>query len=259
MKTKALFLAVLIALGSTLTAHAQLTTGEPTAKVIRTGNRAKRGDCGLYIGATTTMFGNIFNDDVEMQPLPLINFKYMSSNHLELRVGLEAYKLSEKLKGDVNSGTNTITKVSQKYGESTLLLYPGLAYHFSRLNILDVYIGAELPLGWNANSIKSTGESYTSNTTKRSFVLGLGAFVGLQAFIADLPLALGLEYGISSRLDAGLKYKNETVVDNKTTISYSPSGNFNYIHATSDEYEKLKARKGEIGGQLRLTLSYYFK
>ena len=259
MKTKALFLAVLIALGGTLTAHAQLTTGEPTAKVIRTGNRAKKGDCGLYIGATTTMFGNIFNDDVEMLPLPLINFKYMSSNHLELRVGLEAYKLSEKLKGDINSDSNTITKSNQKYGESTLMLYPGLAYHFSRLNILDVYLGAELPIGWDTNTIKSAEESYTAKTTKRSFVLGLGAFVGLQAYVADLPLAIGVEYGISSRLDAGLKYKNEVTANNKTTVSYSNTQDFKYIDASSDNYEKLNARRGEIGGQLRLTLSYYFK
>lgn len=259
MKTKALFLAVLIAMGGTLTAHAQLTTGEPSAKVIRTGNRAKRGDYGIYIGTTTTMFGNIFKDDVEMLPLPLINFKYMSSNHLELRVGLETYKLSEKLKGDINSSTNTTTQTSQKYGESTLMLYPGFAYHFSSRNILDVYVGAELPLGWDAKSIKTTEDTYTSNSTKRSFVLGLGAFIGLQAYIADLPLALGLEYGISSRLDTGLKYKNELTTNNKTTVSYSPSGQFDHMHTATSEYEKLKARKGEIGGQLRLTLSYYFK
>ena len=254
MKTK-LLLAFLIAVGSTLAANAQITTGEPTSKVIRTGNRAEGGDFGLYIGTTSSMFRNVFNDDVTMTPLPLINFKFMTSDNFELRIGLEAYSLKETLEGDINAITSEI----QKYGQNTVLLYPGFAYHFSRLNILDVYVGAELPLGWDASKVYAAAEKYENVTTKNSFVLGLGAFIGLQAYIADLPLALGVEYGISSRLDAGLKYKNEVTSQNKTTVSYSPTGKFDYISPMSDTYELLKARKGEIGGQLRITLSYYFK
>lgn len=142
------------------------------------------------------------------------------------------------------------------------MLYPGVAYHFSKLNILDVYIGAELPLGWDATTTKSemTGEFGGSQSiTKKSFVIGLGAFVGLQAYIADLPLAIGVEYGLSSRLDTGLKYKSVTVSDNTTTTTYQPDlTDFNHVEDNST-YSKLAARKGEIGGQFRLTLSYYFK
>ena len=257
MKAK-LFIAMIIACGTALTANAQLTTGEPSSTVIRTGNRAKAGDFGLYLGATSTMFGNIFNDGVDIMPLPLINFKYMTSDNLELRVGLETYKLKEKISGEFGEGSKTYEE-SQKYNESTLMLYPGLAYHFSHLNILDVYIGAELPLGWDTYTVKSTYERQVNNVTKKSFVLGLGAFIGLQAYIADLPLALGVEYGISSRLDTGLKYKNEVTVDNKTTVTYSPSADMSNIEPSSYSYDKLKARRGEIGGQFRVTLSYYFK
>jgi hypothetical protein len=177
----------------------------------------------------------------------------MSSNNLELRVGLETYKLKEKMTGESEG------KETHKYNESTLMLYPGFAYHFSRLNILDVYVGAELPLGWDTNSVKSVYDNYTDNTTKKSFVIGLGAFIGLQAYIADLPLAVGLEYGISSRLDTGLKYKYERTEDNQTTVTYSPSGSFSHIWPDSNSYDKLNARRGEIGGQFRITLSYYFK
>lgn len=264
MKTKFLLVALVMSLGGAIAANAQLTTGEPTSKVIRTGNRAKAGDFGLYVGATTSMFGNIFNDDVEITPIPLINFKYMTSNHFELRVGLEAYKLSEKLNGEITYD-NSVTTSKNKYGENTLMLYPGFAYHFSKLNILDVYVGAELPLGWDASTYKTTtafGDGSMSNTTtKRAFVLGLGAFIGLQAYIADLPLAIGLEYGISSRLDAGLKYKNVNVTDNTTTTTYSPDVEaFKNLNTYGDvDYSKLAARRGEIGGQLRITLSYYFK
>lgn len=251
MKTKVLFVAFLIALGSALTANAQLTTGVSSSKTIRTGNRAEAGDCGIYAGAT-------LNLSDEVTPLPLINFKYMSSDNFEMRIGLEAAKTKEKLAGDIRQGENTITRDDQKYGKSTLMLYPGFAYHFSKLNILDVYVGAELPLGWDASTSSTTATDYTSKTTKRSFVLGLGAFIGLQAYIADLPLAVGVEYGLSSRLDTGLKYKNEHTTNNQTTITYSPTNDFKYVHGT-DPYDKLKARRGEIGSQIRLTLSYYFK
>ena len=251
MKTKVLFVAFLIALGSALTANAQLTTGVSSSKTIRTGNRAEAGDCGIYAGATLNLYDGV-------TPLPLINFKYMSSDNFEMRIGLEAARTKEKLAGDIRQGENTITRDDQKYGNSTLMLYPGCAYHFSKLNILDVYVGAELPLGWNASTSSTTSTDYTSKTTKRSFVLGLGAFIGLQAYIADLPLAVGVEYGLSSRLDTGLKYKNEYTTNNQTTITYSPTNNFQHIHG-NDVYDKLKARKGEIGGQIRLTLSYYFK
>lgn len=259
MKTKSLFLALALAICTSFAASAQITTGEPTAKVIRTGNRAKAGNFGLYIGATSTMIGSMLDNNIEITPLPLLNLKYMTSDNFELRVGLEAYKLSEKISGeglDANPGNKEVKK---KYGESTVMLYPGFAYHFSRLNILDVYIGAELPLGWDTYTNKRIETDYTNNVTKRSFVLGLGAFVGLQAYIADLPLAIGLEYGISSRLDTGLKYKTEETRDNQTTITYETDSNFLPNVYSDDSYEKLQARKGEIGGQLRLTLSYYFK
>lgn len=262
MKVKLLILALTL-FGGAFAANAQLTTGEPTAKVIRTGNRAKAGDFGLYIGATTSMFGNIFNESVDVVPLPLLNFKYMTSNNFELRVGLEAYKLTEKLKGE-KSVDNSVTTSNRKYGTNSLTLYPGFAYHFSNLNILDVYVGAELPIGWDANTLKTntvlTNDQISDTVTKRAFVLGLGAFVGLQAYIADLPLAIGVEYGISSRVDAGLKYKTVHVQGNTTTTSYSQDINeFVNIKDTSVDYSKLAARRGEIGGQLRVTLSYYFK
>ena len=251
MKGKILFMAVLIAIGSTLSAHAQITTGVASSKVIRTGNRAQAGDFGLFAGASFNLG--------EFNTMPLINFKYMNTDQFEMRLGLEAQRLKEKMIGDVQEDKNATVKYTNKYGSSSLMLYPGFAYHFSKKNILDVYAGAELPIGWDASTGVSSGEDYTSRITKRSFVIGLGAFIGIQAYIADLPLALGVEYGISSRLDAGLKYKSEYTTENKTTVTYSTAEEFNNLNALESGYQNLKARKGEIGNQIRLTLSYYFK
>ena len=241
--------------------NAQITTGEPTSKVIRTGNRAQAGDFGFYVGASTTMFKNIFDGDVEIVPLPLLNLKYMATDNFEIRVGLETYRLNEQLSGtqDLTAMEMGIASIENKRSQTTFMLYPGFAYHFSRLNILDVYFGVELPLGWDSSTYSSVQSIYSSSTTKRSFVLGLGAFIGFQAFIADLPIALGLEYGFSTRLDTGLKYKDVVTDENGMTMtSYRPSEDFKNIPQDSP-FIDLKARRGELGGQLRLTLSYYFK
>lgn len=266
MKTRIFLFLLIFSLGAT-SASAQLTTGKPSSKVIRTGNRAQGGDFGIYVGATSTMFKNMFDSNVDFKAMPLINFKYMVSNQFETRLGFEWYKSSERLKGDVLSendqGDKTTYATRNIEAESSAMFYPGIAYHFSKKNLLDVYVGAELPLGWSSNRTISEESDIYNARTKSSFVIGLGAFIGLQAYIADLPLAVGIEYGISSRFDTGLKYKNESTIDGQTQITYEPdfdsltklSGNV----GSGLSYDNLKAKKGEIGSQLRLTLTYYFK
>jgi hypothetical protein len=261
MKTKTLFIALLATLGGALAANAQITTGEPTSKVIRTGNRAEKGDFGLYIGATTSMFGNIFKEEVDMVPLPLLNLKYMATDKWELRIGVELYRSMEKLSGSVDNGKHTVTNYKNHFKEGSAMLYPGFAYHFSPLNIFDVYLGAELPFGWNSFSLISDGTTPSYMTTKKTFNIGLGAFVGIQAFIANLPLAIGLEYGFSSHLNAALKYKNVVANNGTTQVTYSPD--LEYFNVIAEEvptaYDKLRAKAGGIGSQIRVTLSYYFK
>jgi len=261
MKTKFLTALVFICICA-LPSYAQITTGEPSAKTIRTGNRAEKGCFGLYVGAKTSMFKDLFDSKTSVSALPLLNFKYMASNKTEIRLGFEWYQTSEKIKGDAKTGEDSTTAVTNKDRQSDVIFYPGIAYHFGRLNIFDVYVGAELPLGWNnaRQSAATAGEKgYSSTVTKRSFVIGLGAFVGIQAYIANLPLALGIEYGISSRFDTGLKYKYEYTADNKTQTYYSPDLDSFERLDTSSQFTKLAAKKGTIGSQVRLTLTYYFK
>lgn len=118
-------------------------------------------------------------------------------------------------------------------------------------------------MGWNSfTSLKeSSSDSNSFKTTKRAFTIGVGAFIGVQAFVANLPLAIGVEYGLSSRFDAGLKYKYEDTENGKTQVYYSPSEDSRLGHYDfyDTEFSKLKAKKGTIGNQIRVTLSYYFK
>ena len=241
---KKLVIAALALCMGFVTATAQITTGKSSAQVVRTGNRAEAGNFGLYLGATADMFKNLLSvDEAELKALPLINFKYMVNDNVEARLGLEWWTMStgNKVTGENASGDY---KSKHKNKETSKYFYPGIAYHFSNSNLLDVYVGAELPIGWESTVIRDFADSdvveYKTKTVTRDFNIGLGAFVGLQAYVANLPLAVGVEYGISS-----LK-----------TVSSSK-----YVTDEEQDYkpERKKDNTWNVGHQARLTLTYFFK
>ena len=269
---KGLIFGLLVLMGCP--AFAQLTEGEPMAKKIRTGNRAEQGDFGLYVGATTSMFKAWFggkgedNQDISIQPIPLVNLKYMVTDRIEARVGLEFTKKKEKLGGDyiISPGYENepaeMEELNYKAVDTDNRFIPGFAYHFSRSNLLDVYAGAELPIGWKRYSYRTEDSDGYSSYTRSGFQMGLGAFVGLQLHIADLPLALGVEYGISSMFDGRNRVKSVSESGGNKTVVYQPNiESFPMLkeQIPDSNWDSLKARKGEIGNQLRLTLTYYFK
>lgn len=227
-------------------ADAQITTGESTSKVIRTGNRAKAGNFGLYVGGTTDMFRNLGDGDVHFSAIPLINLKYMKTDRLEYRLGIEWWKKSSSTEDQIPSGEldDNGDPKTKKYETSTsksqFTFYPGVAYHFSNKNLLDVYVGGELPFGWGSYSKNEDDDDMSTS----NFRIGLGAFIGLQAYIGNLPLALGVEYGVS------------------TMYSHVGDGSFTKDGMTIDfdkaPIEDHSESKWELGQQVRFTLSYYF-
>lgn len=253
MKGKSLLLVAGIC-GLTTSALAQITTGTTTASTIKIGNRAQEGDYGLYLGATTDIVKDIFDSDVEVKGLPLLNFKYMYTDQIEYRVGLELWRTTEKMKYQYSKIVNEYhgsKKIKQL--ESRYFVYPGVAYHFSQSNLIDIYAGAELPLGFEHYRVKTEGAKYEETVSRGSFTLGLGTFIGMQAYIADLPLAIGVEYGLSSLFNCGNKYKYK-IKDDKSSQTY-----YTENLGEDDIYSKLKVSKGDIGTQIRVTLTYYFK
>ncbi len=221
--------------------QAQISTGESTSQVVRVGNRAEKGDLGLYLGATTTMFKNI-GSSTDFKALPLINLKYMCTDKVEARLGIEWWK-------DSNTTEYDGGKTSEK--ESSMLFYPGIAYHFAKSNILDVYVGGELPFGWGSKggeteyeyedvdgNVKTESEEASTST----FNIGLGAFIGIQAYVCNLPLAIGLEYGVS------------------TMYATASDGVLTKDGMSVQEFAKdVDNKRWNIGHQARLTVTYFFK
>lgn len=270
---KKVFLLALVALTASLPAMAQISTGNPSSKQFKTGNRAQAGDFGIYLGMSSNVFKNLKDKDLKFEtPLPLINLKYMVTDNLEARIGLEFSKTRETMKGDefagdVNeeSGEPTTTETKYKVVEADNRITPGIAYHFSKHNILDVYAGAEALLGWTRNSTYATADDQENSVRKASFQFGAGAFIGLQAYIANLPLAVGVEYGLSTLWESRLRYK-QTSVDEEGNEETRFTTNADLLPALSkagllseNPYESMKASRGTVGSKFAITLTYFFK
>lgn len=208
--------------------QAQISTGESSANVIRVGNRAQKGDFGLYLGATSTMFKDLTSVD-DFKALPLINLKYMYSDKVEARLGIEWWRKSD---------SKEVDNYKESTSESSMLFYPGIAYHFSKSNILDVYVGGELPFGWGTNGYEYGDEDESAS----NFNIGLGAFIGLQAYVCNLPIAVGLEYGVSTMYTT---VSDGTLTKDGMTIEHVSKGTDN--------------NRWNVGHQARLTLTYFFK
>lgn len=254
-----LFMLCVCCLGTTAS-FAQITTGKPSAKKIKTGNRAEEGNFGIYLGATTEMFKALTDADIKFKALPLVNLKYMYTDELEFRVGLEFGKKRELSKGETYNSNSKEDGADFKASsvDSRNYFYPGVAYHFSPTNLLDVYVGGELPIGWERYKQSTESEydklEYKSSVSRGTFNIGLGAFIGLQAYIANLPIAVGVEYGLSSMVYTGLKYKHSSKMGKEKEQVY-----YTKTLEDDDKYNDLKVRQGEIGSQFRFTLTYYFK
>lgn len=223
---KKVFLLLALCCG-VVAADAQITTGQNTSKVIRTGNRAQQGNFGLYLGATTDMFRKFTDGDIKFNALPLINLKYMYTDNVEARLGIEWWKSTETV--DASSKSES--------WEKSYMFYPGIAYHFNNKNLLDVYVGGELPLGFGSKGY----DSGSNDVSATNFNIGLGAFIGLQAYIANLPVAVGVEYGVSmlrSSVSDGRLTKDGMTIDQVT--------------------KDLDNTKFKLGHQARFTLTYYF-
>lgn len=253
--SKSLILAILLFVGI-VPVMAQISEGEPYSRTIRTGNRPAYGDWGIFIGPSFSEITQMLDKDISWRGLPLVNIKYYKDDNMELRLGLQLSKTKDKIKGNLMEGDNKDVPVKYVNGESYYRLTPGFAYHFSSKNLLDVYVGANLPLGLSSerNVNEYDGENYF--TQKRtSFEIGLGAFIGLQCFVADLPVAIGFEYGFSGMKYFGQKYENIMIdEDGKEQTFYTEDS---YIGDAV--YSKLNSSNGYFGSDFRITLSYFFK
>jgi hypothetical protein len=167
----------------------------------------------MYIGGSVSqiidLVDYIGSEGIEgAYGIPVINLKYYYSDNWEFRMGFQFSARTNKTKEVIptfeSDGELDEENVIKNYeGSNYTRFLPGAAYHFSSSNLLDVYVGAQMPIGWNSQTTKVTfDEDNISSQHQGSFVIGAGIFMGLQFFIADLPIAIGIEGGYSGHIVA---------------------------------------------------------
>jgi hypothetical protein len=248
------------------TVFSQLSTRENEATTLKLGSRPGAGDMALTFGLGVTGGG--------VADLPIVNqlvsgdiltFKSYTSSDMAFRLGVKLYKEATTDKGDLidNAGGALETDL-YKHLTREFILAPGIEKHFSKSNIFDVYAGSDLYLGFkrhfdNSEVEYDNGDYARSKMTSNPLVLGLGGVVGVNVFIGQLPVSLGLEYGLNMKWtnEGKMKVKEEYsvggVTDSQTYYVYS-----NDVYG--QRYSKLKTSDTEINtnSNVRIVLNIYF-
>ena len=244
---------------------AQLSTRENvTPYVFKTGTRPQAGDLGIYIGPSFTEIVQMIDDDINWRGMPLLNFRYYNSDQFVFRFGLQIYNKSQGLVVKQRDLDSVDTKNSRS--KTYFLLTPGIEHHFTSKNLCDVYIGANLPIGLNSfvekNSYTLGKDNIYHNLSQNQFLLGVGAFVGMQFFVADLPLAIGVECGLSGfgRFGGAVKHKEryKNVQGEYENLQYFTYDDTDFGGGMM-QAKNISTNKFELGYDVRLTLSYYFR
>lgn len=260
MKPHKIILTVVTALAAVISANAQLMERDNVTSRIAAGTRPQQGDFGFMFGASVEEIREFADDDLSIRGFPLMSFKYYLSDQLELRLNTQSYAKSKSIQGTLNNQLGQEDNVEK---ESFTRFMPSIQYHFSSTNLMDTYAGLGLIVGSEKNQVLTsdktslTGDYVANQMTKKTFVTGFNINFGLQAFIADLPISLGVEASLRGLKHSNLQYEN--------TFKSSVGGvETNQTYYTIDDtstlrYESLEYQSFDLGADLRIMLSYYFR
>jgi hypothetical protein len=266
-----------VLLGACSVASAQLSTRENQDTRYKFGGRPVAGDMALTFGLTVNNAS--FGEDIDetrdisvwnrLSRGNLIIAKKFIADDLAIRAGIRLYRDSRSLKGEVDSipttgaGQWTLSEVEFKESSREYMLVPGIEKHFSSSNIFDVYAAGDLYLGFgrdkSVNSQTNTDGDVTSTTQTTPYtIVGLGGVIGVNVFVLDLPVSVGVEYGLSAFWQLG----NRTKVEVET-----PDESYEYFTVANDPFSlqgqaytslKQKYMTMNTNDQVRIVANIYF-
>jgi len=249
-----------------------LTERTNDVSVYKMGNRPSKGTKLLTFGLNLNdTEGNLFSKYNLFQKGNLLTGKYFISDRTAIRGGLRISKQTNSSGGNIDTTLSGGSTLSNNLSQTTrnYAIMPGIERHMSYSNFFDIYFGSDLYLGLNKNS-ELQDYSYTNgfydnrNAVTNTTQLGLAGVVGLNVFILDLPISVGIEYGLMGIWDLGGK----THVVEKINDPLGARTN-NYYTQNSDalgnpdnkDYSSLKKSSStiETNSNLRVLLNVYFK
>jgi hypothetical protein len=264
MKKLLFFVLLLLAIGSAQV-FSQLSDRVNSPSTFKVGTRPVMGNYGLFFGLAYNELAYWFDHDIDYNGIPIVSIKYYRTDNNVWRIGFQTSTTNEILKGKIDPLINGGTLEERKMVDNTsrFTAYPGYEHHFTGNNLLDVYMGTVIPFGWDRrryvdNDSYNNGDYNEYSLTRTSLTYGLEGFVGVQAFVADLPLAIGADFGAALLGHAFDRYKHRISSEIGTLIT-------DQVYYTVNEdgsgikYETLSRRDFQLQGNIRITLTYFFK
>jgi hypothetical protein len=273
MRKKIIIGAGLLAFLFTGIAHAQLSDRVNSPSTLKIGTRPVSGNMGLMLGASYNDINLLLDDSLSYEALPVINMKYYLSDENVFTLGIKWNKSKVVYGGTIDTLVNggVTSLLEHKSVQAELLIVPGFEKHFLPTNILDAYVGIRVPLGMVRDITENNNEQVDGDysyyqSSRNSMVYGLDGFVGVQGFVADLPISIGIEFELS-----GLGYmKNKSKVKSETRVTTAPNSTTttDYTYYTAEDetpvpnfnrFSSLSDRKFDITNDFRIAITYYFK
>lgn len=273
---KKLFLS-LAAFAAVVGGHAQLSDRENYDQHIKLGARPKAGDAALQFviplsegtEAQGQFFGNLLSTG------DLLTFKYYDTDTQVKRFGIRISSDNWNNKGTIADSTaltpppaDNLKEFKSKSIDRQFNLAFGQEMHYSPKNIFDVYAGGEVLLGFGKVKTRDfqvfdNGDEFESVRTTNTHNLGFGLVTGFNVFVAELPISLGIEYGINGMWTFGGKTRvSETSnVGGTTTEAEWVEQESDFTGAPdTHQYSKLSRREFNMNTNqmIRLNLHIYF-
>ncbi len=261
---KLIYITGILLLFLSVNTFGQLSDRVNNPSTLKVGTRPVQGNMGIYFGISYRDIKDwVETEEYEYTGIPLVSFKYYVTDTWVGRLGINSSKKSKVEEGEIDPLVDGSFLVERRFNEveSKFIITPGFEYHFTNSNLLDVYAGALIPWGWTkeeyiTDSRYTTGEYNYSTVTKRSYAYGYEFFIGLQAFIADLPLAIGFDMGVAGLGYFKDKYKH---VNNVSVGGLTTDQTFYTVDKDAGfKYRDLTSKNFELEGNIRVTLSYFF-
>ncbi len=267
---KHLFLMMVVSIVGFNYSFAQLSKRENAETTEKLGARPVKGDMAatFCLPIINGKDASLYNGN-NLQSGAILTFKKYKKDDFVIRAGLRLYKDSKKSNGDIDEESGSLLKSKQmKDSKREYILVPGIEKHFSKSNIFDVYTGADLYLGLGRNisinniDYKSGDKNYLTQTVNTT-IFGLGGVVGLNIFVAHLPISLGIEYGWNAKWVFGgkTKVKSETTVGSTSTSTKVYNQDTDPFGGSDmEDYSKLSKSEFHMdtNQNVRLVLNIYF-
>ena len=264
------------------TVSAQLTTRENRAFQPKFGNLPQAGDAALqFVIPVSSIFG--YNDDSRLyngnllQQGDFLTFKYYQTDNLVYR-GAVRVVFDNFVTVGTQADSSEFNPIDEDFAIQDLKyktimnefnLALGAEQHFARSNFFDVYAGGEILIGLGRDrSVREedyfNGDKNYVTAVTPTRIFGFAGVVGFNIPVAELPISVGLEYGLSGKWLFSGKTKVKEEVDFEGganyTAEYFTQQNNPFEALDNRLYSDLRRRTFNVNtnSQVRLNIHVYF-